>query len=109
MKDLSLLERKLIAAARRHGPGDQVPYAFERRIMAHLDGAAPVDLWAEWGRGFWRAACACVMITLLLGAWSFSPLNHSAASLSASGPENFSQELDRTLLAGLEQGSEEIW
>ena len=112
MKNLSLLERKLMAAAQRHPPGDQVPYAFERRIMARLDGVAPPDSWAEWGRGFWRAAAACVMVTFLLGAWSFSPLNHPSgwgAALSASGSENFSQELDRTLLAGLEQGAEEIW
>lgn len=105
MKNVSILERKLIAAARRHAPGDQVPYAFEQRIMARLSGMAPLDLWAEWGRGFWRAAAACVMVTLLLSAWSIFPLNHLAV---AAGAENFSQELDRTLLAGL-QTAEEIW
>jgi len=35
------LQTKLIEAARKEPPQDQVPYAFEKRIMAHLAGFLP--------------------------------------------------------------------
>ena len=70
--NLRELESKLLAAARRHPPSDQVPYAFERRIMARLAGGIPIEPWAVWTRVWWRAAAPCLAITLVLGAWSFA-------------------------------------
>lgn len=70
--NLRELESKLLAAARRHPPSEHVPYAFERRIMARLIGAIPVEPWAVWTRVWWRAAAPCLAITLVLGAWSYS-------------------------------------
>ena len=69
--NLAELERKLIAAARAHAPSDRVPYAFEKRIMAHLATRPMRDHWELWGRALWRAAAPCVAIMLVLGAWSF--------------------------------------
>lgn len=95
--NLDELERKLIAAARANPPSDQVPYAFEKRIMARLAAWPVADRWELWARALWRAAALCVAITVLLGAWSFS-------APSASTPANdLSQDLEKILLAAVDQ------
>ena len=58
--NLADLERKLIAAARRLPPSEAVPYAFEKRIMAHLRARPALDEWSLWARALWRAAAPCV-------------------------------------------------
>ena len=95
--NLAELERKLIAAARANPPGDQVPYAFEKRIMALLAARPVMDDWALWARALWRAAAPCVAIMLVLGAWSFF------ASQSSPSTNDVSQELEKTLLAAVDQ------
>lgn len=71
--DLNELQRKLFSQARSVPPSDAVPYAFEKRVMAGLHGA-PADGWLLWGRGLWRAAAACVALSLLLSLWSAWPV-----------------------------------
>ena len=95
--NLAELERKLIAAARTHAPSDRVPYAFEKRIMAHLAIRPMRDHWELWGRALWRAAAPCVAIMVLLGAWSFF------GSQSSTGTTDLSQDLEQTLLAVVDQ------
>ncbi|SRR5581483_4778520 len=89
--NLSGLEKKLIAAARTNPPGDNVPYAFEKRIMALLP-RHPVDVWGLWAHGLSRAAALCVIAALLLGAGTFF-------LPAASHPDNLSQDVETTLLA----------
>ena len=64
------LQSKIIAAARALPPGDRVPYAFEKRIMAHLAAAPVPDGWSLWSYALWRAAAPCVAVMLLLGVWT---------------------------------------
>jgi len=68
--NLEKLENKLLAAARANPPSERVPYAFEKRVMAHLRNGVAGDAWAFWARALWRAAAPCVGIMLLLSAWS---------------------------------------
>jgi hypothetical protein len=68
---LANLHRKLIAAARANPPGDQVPYAFEKRVLAGLGAAKAQDAWAMWGRALWRSAFACLVVAIGLSVWSF--------------------------------------
>ncbi len=68
--NLDALQKKLLAAARFHCPGEHVPYAFEKRIMARLTAVAPFDAWTLWGRALWRAAVSCLAIMLLSSAWT---------------------------------------
>ena len=68
--NLAELQKKLIAAARTNVPGDQVPYAFEKRITALLASRVAPDNLTLWVHGLWRAAVSCVAIALLLGAWA---------------------------------------
>ena len=64
------LQKKLLAAARASPPSDNVPYAFEERIMAQLAAKPAFDILATWNRTLWQAAAPCVAVTLLLGAWT---------------------------------------
>ena len=94
MSDMKLenLHSKLIAAARANQPSDQVPYAFEKRIMAHLASGPRVDLLGDWSAALWRAAVTCLAITLLTGAWSL----YSSHQVSAG---DFSQEFETAVFA----------
>jgi hypothetical protein len=103
--NVAQLEQKLIAAARAHPPGDQVPYAFEKRILARLAAPPCPDGGELWARALWRAAAACAAITILLGAWSFfAPQGGASAG-------DLSQELEQTLLAAVDtdQPSDSAW
>ena len=63
--NIAELHKKLLAAARANPPGDRVPYAFEKRVMALLAARAAIDPLAMWVRGLWRAAVSCAVIALL--------------------------------------------
>jgi hypothetical protein len=96
--NFSGLQLKLIASARAHPPGDAVPYAFERRIMARLAVQPGFDKWALWSRSLWRAAAPCLAIMLALIAWSlFSP--------SSNPQTDFSQQLENAVFATTSQDS----
>ena len=45
--NLPKLQEKLLAAARGNPPGDQVPYAFEQRVMARLRSTIDAPLAGE--------------------------------------------------------------
>jgi len=92
------LQKKLIAAARANPPGDNVPYAFEKRVMALLAARAAGDNLVLWVRGLWRAAVSCTAIALLLGAWAFFNPATSAVDLS--------QNFENTLLAAVDQSAQ---
>jgi hypothetical protein len=97
--NLPELQEKLIAAARKNAPGDQVPYAFEKRITALIrarDVRQNVDSWVQ---GLWRAALSCVAIAVVCGAWVFF-----TPDTSASTTDDLSQNFDSTLLASVDQG-----
>jgi hypothetical protein len=93
------LREKLIAAARTSAPTDQVPYAFEKRIMALVGARARTDGVALWVRGLWQAAASCAAVALLCGTWAFfNPAGNSSDDLS--------QNLETTLLASVDQGDQ---
>src|SRR5208283_1065526 len=98
------LQRKLIAAARANVPGDRVPYAFEKRVMALLASrVAPQNL-DLWVRGLWRAAVSCVAVALLCGAWAvFTP---AVAPVKTTTAADLSQDFENTLLASVDQGDQ---
>jgi len=99
--NLAELEQKLVAAARANPPGDRVPFASEKRIMARLAARPVLDGWALWARALWRAAAPCAAIMLLLGAWSlFAPPSPAPLTPApAKTAYDLSQELEQTLLA----------
>jgi hypothetical protein len=98
------LNRKLIAAARAHPPGDRVPYAFEKRIMARLVAQPILDDWAMWARGLWRAVAPCLALMLLLSVWTY----FIPAEKNSTGG-NLSQDFENTVLAAMYQDSNNSW
>lgn len=62
------LRQRLLAAGRGLPISDQVPYAFEKRVMARLLRPKALDPWLFWNRILWRCAGPCVALTLLVGA-----------------------------------------
>jgi len=77
--DISALQKKLLSAARKRPPAEEVPYAFETRMMARLRALPGPDEWGWWGRALWRGAAACTAVALLSAVWSFYPLGASNA------------------------------
>ena len=86
------LEKKLLAAARALPPSLEVPYAFEKRIMANLAAQPLGDIWALWSHLLWRAAAPCVAVTLILGVWTaMSSAGHISPSTT------LATDLERTV------------
>lgn len=94
------LYRKLIAAARLNPPGDAVPYAFEKRVMARLAGQRVMDGLALWGRALWRAAVCCLAVVLMVSAWTIVTPRRTATI-------DLSQDLENTLLAAVDTPDEQ--
>jgi hypothetical protein len=89
------LEKKLLRAARAHPPGEQVPFAFEKRIMNVLKPLS-ADTWSIWSQALWRATVPCLALMMLLGAWSY-------LSFTSPPANDLSQEMDNTVLAAIDQ------
>ena len=83
--NLAELQKRLFAAARANTPSNDVPYAFEERIMAQLAAKPAFDIFATWNRTLWQAAAPCVAVVLLLGAWTrfAQPTDSSRETLAA--------------------------
>jgi hypothetical protein len=97
------LQKKLFAAARSTPPRNDVPYAFEKRIMARIAKEALVDVWTLWGRLLWRAAAPCVALMLALTVWAM------VSSQSASrNTDNLAVALEDQVMAPLAR-LEESW
>ncbi len=94
------LQSKLISAAKANPPAQNVPYCFEKRVMANLKGQSPLNVWALWAQPLWRAALSCIAITMLCGVWSLS-------HLSTPDSTDLSQDLESAVYAGLNQHVEE--
>jgi anti-sigma-K factor RskA len=90
--NLARLHARLMAAARSQAPADQVPYAFEKRVMARLGTVAVEDVWSLWGKALWRSAFASVAVAVALSLWS----------LQANG-DTPNYDLESTMVAPAEQ------
>jgi anti-sigma-K factor RskA len=101
--NLDQLQQKLLAAARAHPPGDSVPFAFEKRILAHLTGRPVTDQAAWWVRGLWRSAASCAAICVLLGAWTFFSPAHPDAD------DELAQQFENTVFAAVDQDGDSTW
>lgn len=99
--NLNELNQKLLAAARHSAPSDRVPYAFEKRIMAHLAARPVPDLLTAWGQALSRAAFSYAAAMLLIGAGAFYLTTETPTGNATAGTE-LSEDLQETLLAAVE-------
>ena len=97
--NLSALQTKLLAAARRNPPGDAVPYAFEKRVLARIAGSvagAPTPMeWLAWSRVLWMGAAACSAIALAMSVWS--------PPVAEDGGTSFSEGVEQTIMAASDE------
>jgi hypothetical protein len=100
---LNELHAKLIAAARKHPPSQQVPYAFEKRILSRLSARPAPNVWALWCRPLWQAALSCVAITALCGLWAYRHVPSTDAT------DNFSQDFEAAVFAPIGEHVEDAW
>jgi hypothetical protein len=70
------------------------PDAFENRIMAAIRAKKPVDVLAFWNQTLWRAALACVGMSIATGVLAQFGRDTSSGDLLAA-------ELERTVLEPL--------
>lgn len=96
------LQKKILAAARLMASSDQVPFAFEKRIMARIASETAIDVWSLWSRLLWRAAGPCVAIMLVMSVWS------AIAPDSSNSPDSLAADLESTVLAPLAR-LDETW
>ena len=99
--NLDELQKKLLAAARKNPPGDQVPYAFDQRIMARLARTPRLDEWTAWVRPLWYGAGMCAAVAVFMGVWSFEPDAEQDLAVY------FSQDIEQTILAP--DDAESLW
>ena len=99
------LEKKLLAVARNQPLNERVPYAFEKRVMEHIKLRPLADHAAVWARALWRAVAPCFGVMVLLAGWALFVPSSAPAS------NDFSQEIDNTVLATAtqEQVSDSTW
>ena len=101
--NMDQLYAKLIAAARKHPPGPQAPYAFEKRILSRLAASPAPNVWALWARPLWHATFSCVVLTLLCCLWAARVHANSQPS------DTFSQAFEAAVFAPLSEDIEDIW
>ncbi len=92
--------RKLLSAARAVPPETRVPYAFEKRIMARLEGLKPQDSWALWGHALWRGAVFCLTLAVLLVVGSMF--------LPARNTDTLTQAVQSTVFAAVDNPADQI-
>ena len=98
--NLAQLERTLLAAAKTVPPGDHVPYAFERRVLARLRRGPATDQLVWWARSLWRAAAPGVAVTVLLALWV-------AGSGTASDPDrSVNADIETALFAVIDDATD---
>lgn len=102
---INLLHEKLIRAARSDRPSDQVPYAFEKRIMARIGPQPVLDVLTLWSRALWRAAAACMVVTLLFCVWA----THDPGQAVPTETTDLGATLENTLLASVSLESDLSW
>ena len=116
---LEVLKSKLVAGARAHAPTEDMPYAFEKRIMAHLAAQPLPDTLSLWAGALWRATVPYVAVVILLGATSMLiPTNkeatntaETATAVNTTATSDLSQAFEETLLAGVgtTETSGDVW
>ena len=92
--NLSELQNKLLATARRIPPDGHVPYAFEKRIMTRLAAAPKPSEWLAWSRALWLGAAACVTVALIT---SVLPLRATDED-----DDSFSEGVEQSILASMD-------
>jgi hypothetical protein len=72
-----LTPEEFVKLARELPRDERVPYAFEKRVMAHVDQIPTADVLVMWTRALWKAVAPCFGIMLIAAAVSFTQTKES--------------------------------
>ena len=103
MKKIEDTLERLLTQTREIPANDRVPYAFEKRIMAHIKEApaALADVWAAWAQSLWKAVVPCLAVLMMVAVWMKAPTEGNGVTTpqSNSAPEvaNFVAPSDEDL------------
>ena len=108
VKESEDILRKMLTETREI-PVDHVPYAFENRIMAHIEAApqVAVNLWQQWSQALWRTAVPCLTVMILVAvlvrpkATAPQPQPAPSAPLTAQ-PQSIDEELEAIVMLAIE-------
>ena len=75
MKKIEDILERLLTQTREIPANDRVPYAFEKRIMAHIKEApaALADVWSAWAQSLWKAVVPCLAVLVMGAVWMKAP------------------------------------
>ena len=75
MKKIDKILDEMLEKTRGIPADDRVPYAFEKRIMAHIKEAPEpaANPWELWGHSLWRAVVPCLAVMILVAVWIKAP------------------------------------
>ena len=75
MKKIEDILERLLTQTRKIPTNDRVPYAFEKRIMAHIKEApaALADVWSVWAQSLWKAVVPCLAVLVMVAVWMKAP------------------------------------
>ena len=83
-QDRDILEQ-MLAETREIPANDRVPYAFEKRIMAHIKDTPETDtLWEQWSRLLWRAVVPSAAVMILVAVF-LSPVESKNPEVNPQG------------------------
>ena len=73
MRETEDILRKMLSETREIKL-DNVPYAFEKRIMSHIQEAPQKDLnfWKLWSQALFKAAIPCFSLMIFAAIWTSS-------------------------------------
>jgi hypothetical protein len=95
---------ELIKLARATAPDERVPYAFEKRVMAHLAGSPAADPLTLWAQALWRGVAPCVGVMAVALLVSFANTSESAAP-----SELASTDLESAVYAPMQLAAGDSW
>jgi len=98
------LRKSMITAVRGQPPSDQVPFAFEQRVMARIRAATAPDPTQFWATGLWRAVLPSAVLLAVTG---FLHFQDPAAPELTGDPSSSSDELELVMLDTLD--SSDTW
>lgn len=110
---------QMLADTREIPADNRVPYAFEKRIMAHIKDHSTeneVNLWEQWSQLLWRAVvpCAAVMVlaaVLFAPGKTDAPTNNGnqggAPALATTEPAEEDENLEGVVMHSLEAKPDE--
>jgi hypothetical protein len=108
VKESEDILRKMLTETRQI-PVDHVPYAFENRIMAHIEAApqVAVNLWQQWSQSLMQTAVPCLAVMILVAVLdrpeATDPQLQPAPSAPLTAqPQSIDEELEAIVMLAIE-------